>query len=168
MQRYYLANKVRSRQSYVFSTSHVWMWELDWKESWVLKNWCFWTVVLEKTLENDLDCKEIQPIHHKGNQSRIFIWRTDLKLKCQYLAIWCEELTHLKRLWCWERLKFGREVGDRGWDDWVASSTQWTWLWVTLGVRDGQGVCVLQTLCGVTKSQTRLSDWTELDKYYVK
>ena len=76
-QRHYFANKVPSSQSYGFSTIHVWMWELDHKESWALKNWCFWTVALEKTLESPLDCKEIQPVHPKGNQSWIFIGRTD-------------------------------------------------------------------------------------------
>ena len=75
--RHYFANKGLSSQSYVFSSSHVWMCELDHKESWALKNWCFWTVVLEKTLENPLDCKEIQPVHPKGDQSWIFIERTD-------------------------------------------------------------------------------------------
>ena len=64
-------------QSYGFSSSHVWMWELDYKESWVPKNWCFWTVVLEKTLESPLDCKEVQPVYPEGNQSWIFIERTD-------------------------------------------------------------------------------------------
>ena len=76
MQRHYFANKGPSSQSYGFSSSHVWMWELDYKESWVPKNWCFWTVMLEKTLESTLDCKEIQPVHPKGNQSWIFIGRT--------------------------------------------------------------------------------------------
>ena len=68
-----------SSQGYGFSSSHVWMWELDYKESWVPKNWCFWTVVLEKTLESPLDCKEIQPVHPKGNQSWMFIGRTDVE-----------------------------------------------------------------------------------------
>ena len=76
-QRHYFANKGPSSQSYGFSSSHVWMWELDHKESWVLKNWCFWTVVLEKTFESLLDCKEIQLVHPKGNQPWIFIGRTD-------------------------------------------------------------------------------------------
>ena len=76
-QRHYFANKGLSSQSYSFSSSHVWMWELDHKESWVLKNWCFWTVVLEKTLESPLDCKEIKLVNTKGNQSWIFIGRTD-------------------------------------------------------------------------------------------
>ena len=74
-----------SNQSYGFSSSHVWMWELDDKESWALKNWCFWTVVLEKTLENPLDCKEIQPVHPKGNQSWIFIGKTDAEAETSVL-----------------------------------------------------------------------------------
>ena len=76
-QRHYFANKGPSNQGYGFSSSHVWMWELDYKESWVLKNWHFWTVVLEKTLERLLDCKEIQPVHPKGNPCSMFIRRTD-------------------------------------------------------------------------------------------
>ena len=76
-QRYYFANKGLYSQSCGFSSSHVWMWELDHKESWVLKNWCFQTVMLEKTLESPLDCKEIKPVHPKGNQSWMFIGRTD-------------------------------------------------------------------------------------------
>ena len=76
-QRHYFANIGPSSQSYGFSGSHVLMWWLDYKESWVLKNWWFWTVVLEKTLESPLDCKEIPPVHPKGNQSWIFIGRTD-------------------------------------------------------------------------------------------
>jgi len=76
-QRHYFANKGPSSQSHGFSSSRVWMWELDYKESWAPKNWCFWTVVLEKTLESPLDCKELQPVHPKGNQSWIFTGRTD-------------------------------------------------------------------------------------------
>ena len=76
-QRHYFANKDPSSQSHGFSSSHIWMWKLDCEESWVLKNWCFWTVVLEKTLESPLDCKEIQPVHPKGNQPWLFIGRTD-------------------------------------------------------------------------------------------
>ena len=78
-QRRYFANKGQSSQSYGFSSSHIWMWELDYKESWVLKNWCFWTVVLEKTLESPLDCKEIQPVHPKGDQSWVFTGKTDVE-----------------------------------------------------------------------------------------
>ena len=77
-QRHYFANKGPSSQSYGFYSSHVWMWELDHKECWVQKNWCFWTAVLEKTLESPLDCKEIQPVHSK-DQSWVFIGRTDVE-----------------------------------------------------------------------------------------
>ena len=84
-QRHYFANKVPSSQSYDFSSSHVWMWELDCEESWAPKNWCFWTVVLEKTLESPLDCKEIQSVHPKGNQSWIFIGRTDAEAETPIL-----------------------------------------------------------------------------------
>ena len=90
-QRHYFANKGPSSQSYGFSSSHVWMLELDYKKSWVLKNWCFWTMVLEKTLESPLDSKEIQPVHPKGDQSWIFTGRTDVEVE-----------THLKRPWCWD------------------------------------------------------------------
>ena len=76
---HYFTNKCLSSQGYGFSSSHVWMWELDHKESWVLKNWCFWTVVLEKILESPLDCKEIQPVHPKGDKSWVFIGRTDVE-----------------------------------------------------------------------------------------
>ena len=84
-QRYYFANKGPSSQGYGFASSHMWMWELDFKENWALKNWCFWTVVLEKTLESPLDCKEIQPVHRKGNQSWIFIGRTDAEVESPIL-----------------------------------------------------------------------------------
>ena len=83
--RHCFADKGLCSQSCGFSSSHVWMWELDCKESWSLKNWCFWTVVLEKTLESHLDCKEIQPIHPKGNQSWIFIGRTDVEAETPIL-----------------------------------------------------------------------------------
>ena len=76
-QNHYFADKVLCSQSYGFSSSHVWMWGLDYKESWVPKNWCFWTLVLEKILESPLDCKETQPVHPKGNQPWIFVARTD-------------------------------------------------------------------------------------------
>ena len=103
----------------------------DCKESWVLKNWCFWTVVLEKTLESPLGCKEIQPVHPKGNQSWIFTGRTDVEAEAAILwppdakrwLIWI-------RAWCWERLKAGEEGDNRGWDGWMESLTQWTSVWV--------------------------------------
>jgi len=84
-QRHYFANKGQPSQTYGFSSGHVWMWELDHKESWVSKNWCFWPVVLEKALESPLDCKEIQPVSPKGNQSWIFIGRTDAEAETPIL-----------------------------------------------------------------------------------
>ena len=82
---HYFTNKGSSSHGYGFSSSHVWMWKLDCKESWVQKNWCFWTVVLEKTLESPLNCKEIQPVHPKGNQSWVFTERTDIKAETPVL-----------------------------------------------------------------------------------
>ena len=84
-QRHYFAEKGPSSQSYGFSSSHVWMWQLDNKESWALKSWCFWTVVLEKTLESPMDCKESKPVHPKGNQCWIFIGRTDARAETSIL-----------------------------------------------------------------------------------
>ena len=84
-QRHYFANKGLSSQSYGFSISQVWMWELDYKESWAPKSWCFWTLVLEKTLESPLDCKEIQPVHLKGDKSWVFIGRTDAEAETSIL-----------------------------------------------------------------------------------
>ena len=130
---HYFANKGPSSQSYGFSRSHVWMRELDCEESWVPKNWCFWTVVLEKTLESPLDCKEIKPVNSKGNQSWIFIGKTDAEAEIPILWSPDAKNTHWKRPWCWEWLKTGREGDDRGWDGWMASLTQWTWIWAGSG-----------------------------------
>ena len=136
------------------------MWELNYKESLAPKNWCFWTVVLEKTLESPLDCKEIQPVHPTGNQSWVFIGRTDAEAEMpNTLATWCEELTHLKRPWCWERLK-GRGGDDRGWDGWMVSPTWWTWVWIS------SGKCWWTGKPGMLKSmglQRVRHNWTELN-----
>ena len=110
------------------------MWELDHKESWALKNWCFWTVVLEKTLGSPLDCTEIQQVHPKGNQSWIFIGRTDAEAEAPIL--WPPDGKNGligKRPWFWERLKVEGEGDGRGWDGWMASLTQWTWVWASSG-----------------------------------
>ena len=107
------------------------MWELDCEESWAPKNWCFWSVVLEKTLESLLDCKEIQPVHPKGDQSWVFIWRDWCwSWKSNILATSWEELTPWKSPWCWEGLKVGGEGDNRGWDGWMASLTWCTWVYV--------------------------------------
>ena len=130
-QRHHFGNKVPSSESYGFSSSHVQMWELDHKEGWVLKNWIFQTVVLEKTLESPLDSKQITPVNPKGNQHWILIGLTDAEAPT--LATWCKEPTHWKRFWCWARLKAGREGDDGGWDGWMASLTQRIWVWVNSG-----------------------------------
>ena len=148
-QRYYFADKSPFMQSYNFSSSHAWMWELDYKESWVPKNWCFWTVVLEKTLESPLDSKEIQPVHPKGNQSWIFIGRTDAEAEAPIL--WPPNVKNWltgKRPWCWERLKVWGEGDNREWDGWVASLSQWRL------VGDGQGSLASCSLWGRKESDT--------------
>ena len=107
-QRYYFANKGPPSQSYDFSSSHVRMWELDYKESWAPKNWCFWTMVLEKTLKSPLDNKEIQPVHPKGNQSLIFIGRMMLKLKLQYFGHLTWRTHSLEKTMMLEKTEGGR------------------------------------------------------------
>ena len=112
----------------------VYGWELNFKESWVLKNWYFWTVVLEKTLESPLDCKEIQPVL-KEIILEASLERLNLKLKLQYFGHLMEKTDPdaWKRPWCWARLKAGGEGDNRGWDGWMSSPTQWTWVWVNSG-----------------------------------
>ena len=125
------------------------MWELDYKESWALKNWHFWTVVLEKTLESPLDCKEIQPVHPKGDQPWVFIGRTNAKAETPILWPPHAELTHWKRLWCLEGLGAG------GW-------TRWTWIWVNSWSWWWTGRPGMLRFMG-SQSWTQLSDWTELN-----
>ena len=131
--RHHFVNKGLFSQGYGYSSSHVWTWELDYKESWVLKNWCFWIVVLEKTLESPLDCKEIQPVHPKEISPGCSLEGLMLKLKLQYFGYLMQRADSLKRPWCWERLRAGGEGDGRGWDGWMASLTQWTWVWVDSG-----------------------------------
>ena len=125
-QKHYFANKGPSSQSYGFSSGDVWMWELDCEESWVPKNWYFWAVVLEKTLESLLDCKEIQPVNPKENQSRIFTGKTDVETETPIL--WPPDVKN----WL---LRKDPDAGkdwrkeDKGWDGGMASLTQWTWVW---------------------------------------
>ena len=109
------------------------MWELDYKESSVLKNWCFWTVVLEKTLESPLDCTEIKPVNHKGNQSWIFMEGLMLKLKLQYFSHLMRRTNSFEKTLMWVRLMAGGAGDSRGWVGWMASPTQWSWVWVSSG-----------------------------------
>ena len=153
-ERHYFADKVLFSQSYSFTSGHVWMWELDYKESWALKNWRFWTVVLEKTLESPLDCKEIQPVHPKGNQSWIFMEGLILKLKLQHFGhlMWRTDSSEKPLV-----LRMIEGEGDnRGWDGLMASLTWRTWIWAcsrNWWWTGKPGAAVL----GVTKSWTWLS-----------
>ena len=128
-QRHHFANKGPYGPNYSFSSSCVQRWELDHKEEWAPKNWCFWSVVLEKILESLLDSKEFKPVNSKGNQPWILIGRTGAKAEAPILCTLVQEQTHWNRSWCWERLRAGGEGGNRGWDGWMASPTQWTWIW---------------------------------------
>ena len=140
------------------------MWELDYKESWVPNKWCFWTLVLEKTLESPFDCKEIQPVHPKGNQSWIFIGRADAEAETPILwppdakswLIWKDP--DAGKDWNWEKGMTEDEMVV--WHHWL-NGHGFGW---TPGAADGQG-SLRATVHGVAKSQTRLSDWTELSRY---
>ena len=132
-QRHDFTNKGPSSQSYGFSSSNVWMWELDCKESWKLKNWCFWTVVLEKTLESPLDCKEIQPVHPKGDQSWVFTGRTGTEAETPILGHLMWRTNSLEKTLMLGKIEGRRRRDDRGWDGWMASLTWWTWVWVSSG-----------------------------------
>ena len=159
--RHYFANKGPSGQGYDFSSGHVWMWELACEESWVLKNWCYWIVVL-KILESPLDCKEIQPVHPKGDQSWVFIGRTDAKAETPIL--WPP---HAKSWLIGKDPDAGRDWGQEekgmtedkmaGWHHRLHGH-EFEW---TLGVGMDREAW-RAVIHGVAKSQTRLSDWTEL------
>ena len=161
-QAHYFTNKGPSSQSYGFSSSHVWMWELDYKESWAPKSLCFWTVVLEKTLESPLDCKEIQPVH-KEISPEYSLERLMLKLKLQYFSHLMQRTNSQERTWCWEILKAGGEGGDTGWDGWMASLTWWTWVWASSGSWWWTGKPCQAAVRGVIESDmTEWLNWTEL------
>ena len=145
------------------------MWQLDCEESWVLKNWYYWTVVLAKTLESPLDCKEIQSVYSKGDQSWVFFGKNDAKASTSTLATSCKQLTHWKRLWFWDGLGAEGEGDDRGWNGWIASPTRWTWVWVNSGFGVGQEGLVCCSSWGHKESDTteRLN-WTELASFLLR
>ena len=105
------------------------MWELDHKESWTLKNWCFWTVVLDKTLESPLDSTEVQPVNPEENQPWIFIRRTEAEAEVPILGTPMWKANSLEKILMLGKIEGRRKRGDREWDDWSASATQWTWVW---------------------------------------
>ena len=135
------------------------MWDLDYKESWEPKNWCFRTVVLEKTPESLLDCKEIKPVNPKGNQSWIFIERTSAE--AETLILWPPDVKDWLTGKDSEAGKDWGEGDDRGWDGWMASPTRWTWAWVGSGSWWWTGKPGMLQSMG-SQSQTQLSEWTEL------
>ena len=160
-----LSNKAPSNQSYGFPSSHVWRWEVDCKESWVLKNWCFWTVVLEKTLESPLDCKEFQPVHPKEDQFWVFIGGTDVEGETPIL--WPHDV---KSWLIWEDPDAGKYWGQAekgttedemvGWHHWL-NGHEFEW---TLGVGDVQGDLACCSPWGHKKSDmTEQLNWTEVN-----
>ena len=164
-QRHYFANKGPSSQGYGFSCVHVWMWELDCEEGWAPNNWCFWTVVLEKTLESPLDCKEIQPVHSEGDQPWDFFGRNDAKDEAPVLR------TPHAKSWLigkdpdagrdWEQEEKGMTEDEMaGWHHWLdGRESEWT-----PGVGDGQGGLACCDSWGRKESDTTEQlNWTELN-----
>ena len=164
-QRHYFANKGPSSQGYGFSSGHVWMWDLDCEESWAPKNWCFWSVVLEKTFESALDFKEIQPVHSEGDQSWVFIGRTDVEaetpiLWLPYAKSWLiGKDSDAGRDWGQEE-KWTTEDEMAGWHHWL-NGCEFEW---TPGVDDGQGGLACCNSWGCKESDmTERLNWTELN-----
>ena len=142
----------------IIYSSHVWMWELDHKEGWAPKNWCFQTVVLEKILQSPLDSK-IKPMNPKGNQPWIFTGRTDAEAEAPILWPPDAKSWLLEKTLMLEKIEGKGEGSDRGWDGWMASLSQWTWVWASsrrYWRTEKPGVLQFMGL----QSQTRLRDWT--------
>ena len=164
-QRRYFANKGPSSQGYGFSSGHVWMWELDYEEGWALKNWCFWTVVLEKTLESPLDCKEIQPVlvGSKGDQSWVFFGRNDAKTETPIL--WPP---HAESWLIGKDSDAGRDWGQEekgttrdemaGWHHWLKGH-EFEW---TSGIGNGQGGLTCNSWSRKESDTTEWLKWTDL------
>ena len=164
-QRHHFAHKGPSSQSYGFSSNHVWMWELDYKESWALKNRCFWNMVLEKTLQSPLDCKEIKPVNPKKKKKSVLNihWKDWLlKLKLQYFGHLMWRMDSLEKTLMLGKTEGRRRRGDRGWDGWMASPTQWTWVWASSRSWWWTGKPgVLQSMDHKESDTTELLNWTE-------
>ena len=161
-QRHYFANKGPSDQGFGFTSGHVWMWELDCEESWAPKNWCFWIVVLEKIFESPLGCKEIQPVHFKGNQSWVFFGRTDAKAETPIL--WPLDA---KNWLIGKDLDDGRDRGQEEKGTAEDEITGWHHNSMDMSLGELQELVIDReawraVIYGVAKSWTRLNNWTEL------